>query len=133
MEPGDRHRDLRDDERVTLGERNSDQRGDPEHPGEDDRAGDSHATDDCPDVSGAHDAAAAGAFDVARNCHSRMGRPMEPVNEENSCGDWALRAGEIDQFCNSIPNSHQVKFWETVEMIENQLIYWKFSVAQKAC
>lgn len=121
VEPGDRHRDLRDDERVTLGERNSDPGGDPEHPGEDDRAGDSHATDDCPDVSGAHDAAAAGAFNVVRNCHSGMGGPMEPVNEENSCGDWALRAGEIDQFCNSIPNSHQVKFWETVEMIEHEL------------
>ena len=46
---------------------------------------------------------------------------MEPVNEEDNCGDWALRAGEIDQFESSIPNSHHAKFWEIVEQIEKEL------------
>ena len=121
VESRDRHRDLRDDERITMGERNTDARGDPEHPGADDRAGDSHATDDCPDVSGADDAAAPGALNDARNCHRRMGGPMEPVNEEDSSGDWALRAGEIDQFCSSLPNVHHAKFWKIVEKIELEL------------
>jgi len=46
---------------------------------------------------------------------------MEPVNEEDDCGDWALRAGEIDQFESSIPNHHHAKFWEIVEQIEKEL------------
>ena len=50
-----------------------------------------------------------------------MGEPMEQLSEDDVCCDWALKAGEIDSFCSSMPNHHQIKFWETVARIEKEL------------
>ena len=43
---------------------------------------------------------------------------MGPIDESS---DLVLSAGEIDQFCESIPNHERLKFWNLVNQIEQEL------------
>ena len=116
-----RDRLLRGDERDSMDRRNQCPRGDPSDADQDASPGRYHAEADRRDVPEHHGGQPPDAFRSSRNCHSRMGRPMEQLGEEACCSDWSLQAGEIDSFCKSIPNNQQAKFWEHVEMIEKEL------------
>ena len=58
-----------------------------------------------------------------RDCTSGVRRSLESIGDETS--DWSLQAGEIDEFCESIPNHERIKFWDLVNKIERELIYMK--------
>eukprot|EP00435_Cladocopium_sp_Y103_P045324 s1858_g13.t1 len=74
----------------------------------------------------------------ARECHAPGDRPVDTAATTTSertssdgvgrcrgmggsMSDWALYAGEIDEFCDSIPNKERSQFWLLVELIEREL------------
>ena len=118
MASGVRDRLLRSDERDSLDCRRRSPRRDERPSGQDVEHGECHAEADRADVPEHHGGRPPDAHGHPRNCNSRMGRSLEQLIDDYGCSDWALKAGEIDSFCHSLPNNHQAKFWEHVEMIE---------------
>ena len=121
MASGVRDRLLRSDERDPLDCRRRSPRRDARPSGEDVEHGECHAEADRVDVTEHHGGRPPDASRNPRDCNGRMGRTLEQLIEDYGRSDWALKAGEIDSFCHSIPNNHQAKFWEHVEMIEAEL------------
>ena len=56
------------------------------------------------------------------NCNHRMGRSLEQLSNDNDLNcHWALKAGEIDSFCESSPNKERQHFWGLVRKMEKEL------------
>ena len=107
---------LRDDERWTMGQRNQHPRRDPEYI--QDRMSNLEVSMQRMISLMSQGSMATIRQRASEHCSSGMGRPMEQLGEEGTCCDWALKAGEIDSFCSSMPNQYQTKFWQAVEMIK---------------
>ena len=121
MASGVRDRLLRSDERDSLDRRRRSPRRDERPSGQNVEHGECYAEADRADVPEHHGGRPPDARRHPRNCNGRMGGSLEQLIEDYGRSDWALKAGEIDSFCHSMPNNHQAKFWEHVEMIEAEL------------
>ena len=124
---GTRNRSLRDDDRgsdAAVHRQHGVVRECPRPPGENAELGKCHATHDRVDVPKCQQPDADQPCHAnSRDCTSGVRRSLESVDGEND--DWSLQAGEIDEFCESIPNHERVKFWDLVNKIERELIYMK--------
>jgi transposase InsO family protein len=46
---------------------------------------------------------------------------MGSIEEHNDHSDWSLQTGEIDQFCETVPNKEKDHFWNLVNQIEKEI------------
>ena len=96
-------------------------RGSPGHPSPPTRPRECNATGDLPDLPADTDAKCNAVDSLSRHCSGRANRPMGPVEDHDDQCDWSLQAGEIDQFCETIPNKEKAHFWDLVNQFEKEL------------
>lgn len=119
---GDRGGVLRNDERSTMDRGIRDSRG---HSCPSDsiaQPGECDAAHDRADVARTIAQPCHGSRRSSGNCNHSMGRSLEQLSEDDnvSC-HWALKAGEIDTFCESSPNKERQHFWSLVRKMEKEL------------
>ena len=88
--------------------------GDAEPPTSNAEPRECHATDHQPSGTRAYESVECSRVPRCDGGGSMDGS-MEPIS------DWVLKAGEIDEFCESIPNGERVRFWKLVSTIETEL------------
>ena len=117
-----RRGDLRHDERSPVDRSTRSQGGHQRAPDQNAQSGERDAAHDRADVAGTCGPAASGDPRSSGDRSIGMGRSLEQLTPEDdaSC-HWALQAGEIDTFCNSIPNNERQHFWGLVNKIEKEL------------
>ena len=124
---GTRDRSLRDDDRgsdAAASRHHGTGRECPRTSRENAELGKCHAAHDRADVPKCNSSDAdQPCHDNSRDCTSGVRRSLESIDDETCT--WSLQAGEIDEFCESIPNHERIKFWDLVNKIERELIYMK--------
>ena len=93
----------------------------PSHSQPSSRSRECHATGDCSDLRAGTELQRESRTCPSRNCSDRLARPMGTVEDHETHCDWSLQAGEIDQFCETIPNKEKEHFWNLVNRMEKEI------------
>ena len=80
-----------------------------------------HAAGDCSDLRAGTELQRESGTCPSRNCSDRFARSMGTVEDHETHCDWSLQAGEIDQFCETIPNKEKEHFWNLVNRMEKEI------------
>ena len=83
--------------------------------------GERHSPDPVPSHSGQCGSADSCTIsDVRDGAHERVGRSLESMRSQAEEGTLLYSAGEIDEFCETMPNQERKRFWALVELIEKE-------------